>query len=145
MKKISIPKTIWLCLLVFGALYFSFAGQGDANRTIYKNRLMPPHLFESALNLRAAQEFTSPGTWYRDPGVEFVLALVAAGGGGSAGAVDGGTRGSSGSGGGVQIDIVDVRGASSETVTIGSGGAGGTYANGAGAAGGASSFGALLT
>ena len=124
-------------------LLFSLTFVADANRTIYKNRGLPPHLFESALNLRAAQEFTSTGAWYRDPGVEFVLVVICAAGGGGAG--DGAVNGGGGGAGGeCKTEIVDVRGTTSETVTIGAVGAGGA-ATVDGSAGGASSFGALVT
>lgn len=117
----------------------------DANRTIYKNRLMPPHILESVLTYPDIQTFTSTGTWYRPPGVEHVW-VICSGGGGGGGGHQVATQNSAGGGQGGQCvnQIVDIRGTSSETVTIGAAGAGG-LAHADGSAGGTSSFGAIVT
>ena len=120
---------------------FTAPFSADANRTIFKNRTIPPHFLESAPIASDIQTFLATGTWYRKPGVEYVLVILAAGGGegGDSGGVN---AGGGGQGGECKTEIVDVRGTTSETVTIGAGGAGGA---GNGNNGGASSFGALVT
>jgi len=129
-------KKLFSAIAVLSVL-FTLTFVADANRTVYKNRLMLPHRLESAPRYNDIQTFLATGTWYRSPGVEFVLVIVAAGGGGG-GDSDVSLDGGGGAGGVCKTEIVDVRGTSSETVTIGAGGASVTI-------GGASSFGALVT
>lgn len=127
-------------LLALSILLLPFSA--DANRTIFKNRTIPPHFLESAPIASDIQTFLATGTWYRKPGVEYVLVILAASGGGG-GSSGGANAGGGGQGGECKTEIVDVRGTTSETVTIGGGGAGGVAGNGT--AGAASSFGALVT
>lgn len=131
-------------LLIVSALLLAFSFTSDASRTTYRSR----GLYPSAVNFNATwpglQTFTATGTWYRPPGIEHVLTIIAGGGGGGSGGEDAADGGGGGSGGVCKAEVVDVRGASSQTVTIGTGGAGGAFgANGS--AGVASSFGALVT
>ncbi len=130
-------------LIVAALILAPFLNTADSGLK-QNRRMMLPHYYESALDWKAAQTFTTSGTWYRPPGVERVLAIVAASGGGG-GSNTGVTAGSGAAGGGCSIEEVDVRGTTSETVTVGTGGAGHAGGGGPGIAGGASSFGALVT
>ena len=89
--------------------------------------------------------FTSSGTWTKDAGLKYIVVEVIGGGGGAAGAGSGsGINGGGGGAGGYSKEIIlaSALGAT-ETVTIGTAGAGGTGYND-GAAGGTTSFGAFL-
>lgn len=93
------------------------------------------------------QVFTSSDTFVVPTGVNRVRVRVWGGGGGG-GAVDssGTGAGSGGGAGGYAEEWVDVTPAASITVTVGSGGAGGTYSPAVSpVAGGTSSFGAYLS
>jgi len=116
------------------------------SREIYRSRFFSGEINipELAKYFPGLQTFTASGTWYRPPGVEFVFVICAAAGGGGGGAFDATEGGRGGVGGEVKTEVVDVRGTSSETVTIGAGGPGGAY-QASGTNGGASSFGALVT
>lgn len=94
--------------------------------------------------LQSMQVFTSSGTWTKPMGITKVkVTVIGAGGGG--GNTDGsqstGDAAAGGGGGGSSIKLIDVSSISSETVTIGSGGAGSTSSGGTGSAGGGTSFG----
>ena len=90
------------------------------------------------------QVFTSSGTWTKPTGINLVKVTVIGGGGGGGNCDAGASTNDSaggGGGGGTTIEIIDVSSISSETVTIGAGGAGATTGAATGSAGGASSFG----
>jgi hypothetical protein len=84
----------------------------------------------------------SPATWTKPTGLKYVIVEGVAGGGGAKAVTGSGNTNGAGGGGYFRkkINVADL--GSTETVTIGAGGAGGTPGGAAGAAGGASSFGA---
>ncbi len=94
--------------------------------------------------LQSQQVFTSSGTWTKPSGINTIKVYVTGGGGGGGGPDQTWTNKVTAGGGaaGTAIEIIDVSAISSETVTIGSGGAGnyGT-GGGVGTGGGTSSFG----
>jgi hypothetical protein len=90
------------------------------------------------------QAFTSSGTWTRPTDIKKVM-VYCVGGGGGAGSPPAETGGAGGGGGGCAIELIDVSGTGSETVTIGAGGAGGTGGTANGASGGVSSFGSFCS
>lgn len=95
--------------------------------------------------LQSMQAFTSSGTWTKPAGITKVkVTVIGAGGGGGNTDNSKSTSDSAagGGGGGTSIKLIDVSAISSETVTIGSGGAGATSSGGTGSSGGNSSFGA---
>lgn len=89
--------------------------------------------------------FTKTGTWVRPTGVNTVTVQVVGGGGGGGGADTSSAQSSAGGGGGAacSTSIVDVTG--NVTVTVGTGGAGGSNTGGNGAVGGNSTFVASAT
>ena len=89
--------------------------------------------------LIGVQTFTSSGTYTKSAGVTKVRVQVVGGGGGGTSS-DGGAMASAGSAGGYSEKFINVTAISSETVTIGTGGAAGS-SNSAGSSGGTSSFG----
>ena len=131
-------------LLITVSVLLAFSFTSDASRTTYRSRGFYPPAVNFNATWPGLQTFTASGTWYRPPGVEFVLVIIAAGGGGGSGDRNENTGGG-GSGGECKTEIVDVRSSSSETVTIGTGGAGGIGTNAAGSDGTSSSFGAHVT
>lgn len=99
--------------------------------------------------LKSFQVFETVGssTWTKPAGIRNVLAYAVGGGGGGGGATGAASNTAVGGGGGagsVAVALLDVTGTSSETVTVGNGGAGGAAGSG-GSTGGASSFGAFLS
>lgn len=93
----------------------------------------------SAINV-----YTSSDTWTKPDGLKFVTVWVVGGGGGGGGiASDANAHaGTGGGGGGASFKVIlESALSSSETVTIGAGGTGGTNVGGSGSAGGTSSFG----
>jgi len=95
----------------------------------------------------SVQVFTSSGTWTRPTDILTIVVTVVGGGGGGAGGTEGGgdgVSGGGGGGGGYAIEMIDVTSLSSETVTIGASGAGGS-SNSAGSDGGTSSFGSYCS
>ena len=89
----------------------------------------------------AVKTFTASGTWTKPADIKRVVVEVCGGGGGGN---EGTTTlaGGGGGGGGYSRKVIDVTAIASETVTVGTGGAGGTTS---GAAGGTSSFGTHLS
>jgi hypothetical protein len=88
--------------------------------------------------INAANVFASSGNWTCPAGVQKVLVTVIGGGGGGSGSF-GGSAGKSGGCGGYGTGVLTVTPGTVYTVTIGSGGAGGTFAA-IGSAGGTSTF-----
>ena len=87
------------------------------------------------------ERFLSPGTWTRPPTVSFVEVLVVGGGGGGQGALNNPVTGlayRAGGGGGVRVAWVPV--SAPVPVTVGSGGAGGTYPSTTSGSNGGNSF-----
>lgn len=103
----------------------------------------------SAGRLVSIQTITANGTWTRPSGVTSIVVQIVGGGGGSGGCATTGSSSVScsggGGGGGYSQKLIDVSALASETVTIGSGGAGGTAGATTGSTGGTTSFGALCT
>ena len=94
-------------------------------------------------NLIGQVVFTTSGTWTKPAGCNTVIVEVMGAGGGGAGPGGAGAYGGGGAAGAYARKLINVTLISSETITIGSGGAGGTAANGS--AGGTTSFGALVS
>jgi len=95
--------------------------------------------------LQSTQVFTSSGTWTKPAGITKVKVTVTGGGGGGGGSAAANVSGGGGCGGGTSVELIDVSGTASETVTIGAAGAGGASGANAGGVGGTSSFGAFCT
>lgn len=89
--------------------------------------------------------FTAPGTWTWPGNVTHVeVLLVGGGGGGGASKSPPGTNNWAGGGGGGGVRMVyDIPVSAPVPITVGAGGAGGTYPGGVGLAGGDSAFGPL--
>lgn len=95
--------------------------------------------------LQSVQVFTSGGTWTKPAGINKVEVRTIGAGGGGGGTNGASAAGAGGGGGGTSIEIIDVTGTASETVTVGSGGTAGANTGGNGGAGGTSSFGAFCS
>ena len=101
-------------------------------------------LAQDGFKLASIQVFSASGTWNKPAGINAVhVKLVGGGGGGSAdqGAVGGGGGGA----GGYSEEFITSGLGASETVTIGAGGAGGTFASTGATFGGTTSFGSFLS
>ena len=111
-----------------------YTGDGTSGQVLTSGGAGVAPTFQAAAGggLASQQVFTSSGTWTKPSGITLVKVYVTGGGGGGCN-----TSGGGGAGGGTAIEIIDVSAISSETVTIGSGGADGST----GATGGTSSFG----
>jgi hypothetical protein len=101
-----------------------------------------------AITSASLQEFSSSGTWTKPSGANFVLVETwGAGGGGARPTAGASNPGGAGGGGGAYnfrlFKASDL--ASSVTVTVGTGGTGGSVNGGVGATGGTTSFGSLLS
>lgn len=123
---------------------FQYFDNGDGSYW----QMLTPSAKEKANAMPALNVFTSSGTYYPSSGVKYIEVEAVGGGGG--GGKGGGTSSTSlgGSGGGAggyakKIISVDDLG-ESETITIGSGGAGGT-STGYGDPGGTTYFGTILS
>ena len=81
------------------------------------------------------QTFYDSGTWSRPSGINRIIVRIVGGGGGGSG------HSESGAAGGYSEEVLDVRGISSVSVTVGNGSTSGTYYSGNGRSGGTSSFG----
>lgn len=121
-------------------------GASDANKIIKTDSrgLIDP-TFTTAPIIRKYLVADSPATWSKPTGLKYVIVEVVGGGGGGGG-VDAPTGENSaaaggGAGGYTKKLIATASLGSTETVTIGAGGAGGTSDGGNGAAGSTSSFG----
>ena len=96
--------------------------------------------------LKSVQVFTSSGTYTKPSGINTVKVICTGGGGGGAEGKSTFNYGGGGAAGGTAIDIIDVSGTSTVTVTVGAGGAQQTAGNGSGGNNGAtSSFGSFCT
>lgn len=93
------------------------------------------------------QNFVADGTWTKPTNAKAVKVIAIGGGGGGGGVGTGGNNFAGGGGGGAGIeamfDAADL--GSTESITVGASGAGGTAGSNPGAAGGNSSFGSWLT
>jgi hypothetical protein len=119
----------------------SFLNDGSSDISLVRSVKETFDIREAGL-LKSTQVFTSSGTWTRPYGITKVIVDVVGAGGGGGGAVSGATRRAAGGGGGGYARKFITSGlSSSETVTIGVGGAGGTSAGTTGSTGGSSSFG----
>jgi len=114
----------------------------DYFRVLFPETAVPPVAEQRAPTV---QVFTGSGTWTKPAGVTKAQVTVVGGGGGGGGASSSASTrtGTGGGGGGTAIEMLDVTGTSSETVTVGAGGSGNSGA--AGSDGGTSSFGALCS
>jgi hypothetical protein len=91
------------------------------------------------------QVFASSGTWTKPSGCRFIKVTVIGAGGGGGGVNASLTNyafGAGGGAGGIAIEWINATALTSETVTIGAGGAGGAAGTNPGSSGGTSSFGA---
>ena len=85
------------------------------------------------------QTFYSSSTWTKPSGINRIIVRVVGGGGGGSG------HSESGGAGGYSEEVIDVRGISSVSVTVGNGSTSGTYYSGNGRGGQTSSFGNYLS
>jgi len=103
----------------------------------------------SAFSTSSMQVFTTPGanTYTPTSGTKYVIAIsTGAGGGGGGGDASAAANGGAGAGGGAGGTTISVFAASSQTITIGTGGTAGSGTNGTGGGtGGNTTYGALDT
>jgi hypothetical protein len=93
--------------------------------------------------LQSIQTFTASGTWTKPDGIATILTIGTGPGGGGGTHVTANRQGGGGGSGATCIELIDVTAIASETVTVGTGGAGGVAGGNAGGNGsGATTFGA---
>jgi len=117
---------------------------GNAGQVLTSNGAgFLPSMQDTAIGgLISVNTFTASGTWTRPSGCTKIFIEVLGGGGGGGAATTDATIGTGGAGGGFAQLLLDVTGLASETITVGAGGAGGVGASGD--PGGDSSFGSTV-
>ena len=143
-KKRNAANNAWITVATITGSAIAFEGastlpsqSGNSGKFLTTNGAAAS--WESIVSgINAANVFASSGNWTCPAGVQKVLVTVIGGGGGGSGGF-GGSAGKSGGCGGYGTGVLTVTPGTVYTVTIGSGGAGGTFAA-IGSAGGTSTF-----